>query len=430
MDEYQLQQLIEASVSKILQPLINQQSQFMTELEKQLRSEKNSEDLSNQLKEVLGVSEAMVISTCNRTEIYYSSEDVLPQDVLRVVCAEKGLSSTELADYFHSLEHVAAVEHLFRVSLGVESKVLGDIQIINQVKRSYQWSSDEGMAGPFLHRLMHTIFFANKRVVQETSFRDGAGSVASVAVSLIGTISNLVRDPKILLIGTGEIGQNVLENLQDTYKDITLINRNKERARALAEANGYRLGDFEALNEEINAADVVITAVAPERPIIGFEHLRTSLTQKLFIDLSVPRAIQESVELVPGVMLYNIDQIEERASEVLKVREQAVDGVLRILDETMGEFLAWSQETAVSPTIKLLKEKLEQIRQEELARYVNKLPQKEIELLDAVTKNMIQKVIKLPVLELKAACKRGEADSLVEALHDIFDLERTVIKKS
>lgn len=398
--------------------------------EKLAFQELSTKTFLKKLKEVLGVSEAMVLSTCNRTEIYYSSERVLSQDVLRVVCAEKGLSSTEIADYFHTSEGVAAIEHLFRVSLGVESKVLGDIQIINQVKRAYQWSSDEGMAGSFLHRLMHTVFFANKRVVQETSFRDGAGSVASVAVSLIATISNLVRDPKILLIGTGEIGQNVLENLQDSYTDITLINRNKERARALAEANGYRLGDFEALNEEINAADVVITAVAPERPIIGFEQLRTSLTQKLFIDLSVPRAIQESVELVPGVMLYNIDEIEERASEVLNVRQQAMEGVLEILDETVNEFLTWSQEAAVSPTIKLLKEKLEQIRQDELARYVNKLPQKEIELLDTVTKNMIQKVIKLPVLELKAACKRGESDTLVDVLHDIFNLERTATKKS
>jgi glutamyl-tRNA reductase len=396
--------------------------------EKLAFQELSTKTFLKKLKEVLGVSEALVISTCNRTEIYYSSADVDAQDVLKLVCIEKGIASTEVAEFFHTFEHLEAVEHLFRVSLGLESKVLGDIQIINQVKRAYQWSSDEGMAGPFMHRLLHTIFFANKRVVQETSFRDGAGSVASVAVSLISTISNLVKDPKVLLIGTGEIGQNVLENLQDTYSDITLLNRNRDRARVLAEANGYRLGEFEALDQEINSADVIIAAIAAERPIITFDQLRPSLTQKLFIDLSVPRAIHENVEQVPGVMLYNIDQIEEKASEVLKVREQAVNGVLNIMDEAMSEFLDWSQEATVTPTIKLLKEKLELIRQEELARYLNKLPEKEFERLDAVTKNMIQKVIKLPVLELKAACKRGEADTLVEALHDIFNLERIATK--
>ena len=286
------------------------------------------------------------------------------------------------------------------------------------------------MAGPFLHRLLHTIFYANKRVVQETSFRDGAGSVASVSVSLIETVANMVINPKILLIGTGEIGQNVLENLEERYKDVTIINRNRERAKILAEARGYRLADFSELIKEVNDADVVISAIASEHSILAGEDLKTSLTQKLFIDLSVPRAIADSVESVPGVLLYNIDQIEEQTSAVLKVREESITSVEQIVGETLNEFLNWSQEMMVSPTIKLLKDKLEQIRQDELARYLNKIPQREFEQMDVMTKNMIQKVIKLPILELKAACKRGEADNLVDALHDIFNLEKTEADKS
>jgi glutamyl-tRNA reductase len=397
--------------------------------EKLAFQEATTKDFYKKLKEVLGVNEALLISTCNRTEVYYSSEKNLDTDVIKLLCVQKGIDSAEVLPFVRSIGEQKTVEYLFRVSLGLESKVLGDIQIINQVKRAYQWSSDEGMAGPFLHRLLHTIFFANKRVVQETSFRDGTGSVASVAVSLIETVANMVKDPKILLIGTGEIGQNVLENLEGAYSDITLINRNKERAQALAEANGYRLSDYELLIEEVNAADVVISAVASEHPIIDKEHLSPSLTQKLFIDLSVPRSISERVELVPGVMLYNIDQIEEQTSAVLKVREEAIANVEQIVSETLSDFLNWSQEMMVSPTIKLLKEKLEQIRQEELARYVNKIPQHEYDQMEMVTKNMLQKVIKLPILELKAACKRGDVDNLVDALHDIFNLERTVANK-
>ena len=398
--------------------------------EKLAFQEANTKDFLKKLKEVLAVHEALLISTCNRTEIYYTSEVSLDQEVMSLLCAEKVINSEEVMPYVISRSERNGVEYLFRVSLGLESKVLGDIQIINQVKRAYQWSSDEGMAGPFLHRLLHTIFYANKRVVQETSFRDGTGSVASVAVSLIETVANMVKNPKILLIGTGEIGQNVLENLEGAYEDITLINRSKERARVLAEANGYKLGDFEEIHKEVNEADVVISALACEAPIITNNILNKSLTQKLFIDLSVPRSISEDIESVAGVMLYNIDQIEEQTSGVLKIREEAIVSVEKILNETMSEFLNWSQEMIVSPTIKLLKDKLEQIRQEELARYINKIPQHEYDQMDAMTKNMLQKVIKLPILELKAACKRGDVDNLVEALHDIFNLERVVADKS
>lgn len=398
--------------------------------EKLAFQEANTKDFLKKLKEVLAVQEALLISTCNRTEIYYTSDASLDTEVMSLLCAEKVIDSAEVMPFVISRAERSGIEYLFRVSLGLESKVLGDIQIINQVKRAYQWSSDEGMAGPFLHRLLHTIFFANKRVVQETSFRDGAGSVASVAVSLIETVANMVKDPKILLIGTGEIGQNVLENLEGAYSDITLINRSKERARVLAEANGYRLGDYEQLLNEVNEADVIISALASDQPIISKEHLNKSLTQKLFIDLSVPRAISEDIESVPGVMLYNVDQIEEQTSGVLKIREEAIISVENILTETLNEFLNWSQEMIVSPTIKLLKEKLEQIRQDELARYINKIPQHEYNQMDAMTKSMLQKVLKLPILELKAACKRGDVDNLVDALHDIFNLERVVADKS
>lgn len=398
--------------------------------EKLAFQEANTKIFFKKLREVLAINEALLISTCNRTEVYYTADVAIGDDVIKLLCSEKLVDSSEVIPFVRAKSDKAAVAHLFRVSLGLESKVLGDVQIINQVKRAYQWSSDEGMAGPFLHRLLHTIFYANKRVIQETSFRDGTGSVASVAVSLIETVANMVKDPKILLIGTGEIGQNVLENLEGAYKDVTLVNRNKERARSLAEANGYQLADFGELTKEINEADVIISAIASDEPIITKNDLRMSLTQKLIIDLSVPRSVNEDVESVPGVMLYNIDQIEEQTSAVLKVREESIARVEAIMFESLDEFSGWSQEMMVSPTIKLLKDKLEQIRQDELARYVNKIPQHEFDQMDLVTKNMIQKVIKLPILELKAACKRGDADNLVDALHDIFNLERSVANKS
>lgn len=397
--------------------------------EKLAFQETKTKEFFNKLKEVYGISEAMVVSTCNRTEIYFSSEQHLDRDVMKLACLMKEVDFSEVEAHLNTKKGTPAIEHLFKVSLGLDAKVLGDIQIINQVKNAYQWSADEDMAGPFMHRLMHTIFFANKRVIQETTFRDGSGSVASVAVSLISTVSGMLVDPRILLIGTGEIGQNVLENLGD-FTDVTIINRTRERAETLASERGYRVADFEMLDEEVNKADVVIAAISSDQPLLQASRIRPSLTQKLLIDLSVPRVIDESVESVQGVVLYNIDQIEERATEVLESRKLAVGNVENILQEQIADFKNWSDEMAVSPTIQLLKDRLEQIRQEELARYIKKTTAKEYDLINSVTKSMIQKVIKLPVLELKAACKRGEADTLVEALNDIFNLEKTPEKKS
>ncbi len=379
--------------------------------------------------EVYGISEAMIVSTCNRTEIYFSYDQALDQEIIKLMCLENNLEFELVSPHCMVYNHDEAIEQLFRVSLGLDSKVLGDIQIINQVKNSYQWSADENMAGPFLHRLMHTIFFANKRISQETSFRDGCGSIASVAVDLIQTLSHVIENPRILLIGTGEIGQNVLENLKHEFTDITLINRTKQRALDLAENQTYHVADYENLIAEVNKADVIISAIAGNNMVIEKENLISGLTQKLFLDLSVPRSFHENIEEVNGVMLYNIDHIEEKTSIVLETRKKASFNVETILREQLTEFKSWAIEMEVSPTINLLKNRLEQIRKDEISRHLKKMSKKEIELLESVTKNMIQKVIKLPVLELKAACKRGEAETLVDALNDIFDLEKNTSDK-
>ena len=392
--------------------------------------ESTSKVFLKNLREVHGISEAMLISTCNRTELFISCDRDELEEVMKVLCFYKSIDYQIVKNHIKVLSELDAITHLFNVSLGLDAKVLGDIQIINQVKNAYQWSADENMAGPFLHRLMHTIFFANKRVIQETDFRDGSGSVASVTASLIRSQGETVTDPRILLIGLGEIGQNVLENLSEDFTDITIINRTWERAENLAKEGGYRVADFEKITSETNKADVVITAISHDTPLLTSDNVMPSLTQKLLVDLSVPRVIDSSVEKVQGALLYNIDNIEERTSRVLEQREKSLPLVKSIIEENIAEFGNWTEELSVSPTIQLLKERLEQIRKDEVSRHLKNLSEKELVLIETVTKNMIQKVIKLPVLELKAACKRGEAETLVEALNDIFNLEKSAAKKS
>ncbi len=383
------------------------------------------------LRETFNIQEALIVSTCNRTEIYYTHEEELNDRIVKLLCVEKTLNRRSVAGYFRSYSSSEAINHLFEVSIGLDSKILGDIQIVHQVKRAYQLSADLDLAGPFLHRLMHTIFYANKRVVQETRLQDGNASVASVTVDVVKRFIDKIAGPRIALIGLGEIGQNILENLSGVDAEICLLNRTKEKAQALANSPNISVAGFEMLDDAVNNSDVVISAVSSGKVIIDKCRVSDSeVIHKTFIDLSVPRSIAEEVGKIPGITLYNVDQLSQKTTKALKVRESAVEEVRAILREAIESFDDWKKEMNVSPTIKKLKDALNTIRKEELARHSGKVSEGEMELLDVVTKNMIQKVINLPIVSLKAACKRGETDTLVDVINDLFNLEKEQVRKS
>lgn len=393
--------------------------------------ESQTRSFLSQVKEVFGLEEAILLSTCNRTELYYvSAEDVSAKLASYIDVFHGVTSDNPSAAYFVKRNQPEAIRHLFNVSLGLDSMVLGDIQITNQVKKAYQWSADEQMAGPFLHRLLHTIFYTNKRVVQETSFRDGNASVASSAVSVIEKFISTFTSPRIAVVGLGEIGENVVENLKGINAEVTLVNRSRDKAEKLASELGYEVEALNKLQKVVQKSHVIVSAVQAPNPIVTSSMLEGNHHPKMLVDLSVPRSVEDEVESVSGVILYNVDQLQQKASRALEKRKQVIPEVERIVDESLAEFDNWSQEMEVSPTIKKLKQALEDIRQEELARYAGKLSEKEVNVLDKATKAMIQKVIKLPVLQLKAACKRGEAETLVGVLNDLFNLEEAKSKSS
>ncbi|QMW00493.1 glutamyl-tRNA reductase [Spirosoma foliorum] len=392
-------------------------------------NEEEAKRLMIRLRDFFGLTDLLVISTCNRTEVYYAFEQDLNSDIARLLLIEKGLTDTaNYLPYFQFFEaNDQAVRHLFEVCVGLHSQVVGDMQIPNQVKQSYQWSADLEMAGPFLHRLMHTIFFTNKRVAQETPFRDGAASVSYAAVELIDELVGEHKNPNVLVIGLGEIGTDVCKNLEDRkLTNITLCNRTQTKAEALAEQYGFRVADFDNLTDEIRRADVIISSIMRDDPLITPEFLReiNVLTFKYFIDLSVPRSVDTAVEQIPGVLVYNIDHIRNRTDEALNQRLAAIPQVEAIITQAVTEFGDWSKEMVVSPTINKLKNALEQIRRDEIARHLKHLTPDESEKVDKITRGIMQKIIKLPVLQLKAACKRGEAETLIDVLNDLFDLEK------
>jgi glutamyl-tRNA reductase len=371
-------------------------------------------------------TDVLVVSTCNRTEIYFNAEQNYTTEIFTGLKLVKR-TETDLSPYFSFIQGKEAIAHLFEVSIGLDAQVVGDLQISGQVKNAYQWSADEQMAGPFLHRLMHTIFYANKRVVQETAFRDGAASISYAAKVLAEDLTAGIRQPKILVVGVGEIGNDVCLNLKETPRlQVKVINRTTEKAQRLAEKCGFEFGGLQQLAEDIAKADVVISSVSGERALITKELVEAEaiISHKFFIDLSMPRSIESEIETIPGALVYNLDDIREKTNETLEKRKAAIPQVINIIDDAIADFDDWSKEMVVSPTIQKLKQTLEQIRKEELARYLKNAKPEEAEKLEEMSRSLVQKILKYPVLQLKAACKRGDAETLSETLNDLFNLEK------
>lgn len=378
------------------------------------------------LRDYTSATDVLIVSTCNRTEIYYTAEEDLSEDIFKGLAFVKGPESG-FEQHFARYEGTACIRHLFEVAIGLDAQVIGDLQISGQVKKAYQWSADENMAGPFLHRLMHAIFFANKRVVQETAFRDGAASISYAAKELAEDLTAGVPDPRLVVVGVGEIGQDFCLNLVESrLRNVTILNRTAEKAEALAEKCGFRFNHIENLREEIAGADVIVSSVSGKDPLITLDLLKDIriFSHKYFIDLSIPRSIEPSLEEVHGAIVYNLDDIQEKTTEAVEKRKASVPQVQKIISDTIIEFEDWSREMVVSPTIQRLKNSLEQIRKEELTRFLKNAKPEEAQKLEEMSRSLMQKILKYPVLHLKAACKRGEAESLSELLQDLFNLEK------
>lgn len=391
----------------------------------------NEDEIKNfslKIRDLFNINEILIVSTCNRTEVYYVADENRNADIIKLLLIEKGIiDKGEYFTYFQQFDtQFDAVQHLFEVATGLHSKVVGDLQIPNQVKQSYQIAADLNLAGPFLHRLMHTTFFANKRVAQETSFRDGAASTSYAAVALTEEVTQMIALPKILILGLGEIGIDVCKNMAEKKWDITVMNRTRSKAERIAQGHDFRVADFVDLEEEIKRADVIISSVLIDKPLVTKEMVARMeiLTFKYFIDLSVPRSVEDNLEEFAGVLVYNIDTLRQRADEALQSRIDAIPHVRQIIAEAIVGFEDWSKEMIVSPAINKLKNALEQIRKEEVARHLKNLSPNESEKLEKITMGIIQKIMKLPVLQLKAACKRGDAEQLVDVLTELFDLEK------
>lgn len=305
-----------------------------------------------------GISELLVNSTCNRTELYGLAEN--SNDFIKLLCKfSKGKINT-FNKIGYTLEGKKAINHIFRVGAGLESQILGDFEIIGQLKKSFYQSKKLEMANGFLERLINNVIQASKRVKTETGISSGATSVSYAAVQFIIKNVKNISDKNILLFGAGKIGKNTCENLiKHTKNDhIVLINRTKERAEKIAGKFKVKVKPHSELNTEIRKADVLIVATGAEHPTINKELIHCS-SPLLIIDLSLPRNVVPEVIEIDQVSLVHLDELSKMTDENLMKRKKYIGKAQEIINEVASDFNTWLYQRKYAPFLNAIKTHLE-----------------------------------------------------------------------
>jgi glutamyl-tRNA reductase len=305
-----------------------------------------------------GIAELFVLSTCNRTEIYGRAASA--DQLIQLLCSETKGTAADFYSICYIYEGTAAVQHLFSVGAGLDSQILGDYEIVGQLKQSVKFAREHGTIGAFIERLFNTVLQSSKRIKTETSLSGGTISVSFAAIQFLKEkLKGDTSNKKILLLGTGKIGRNTCRNLVD-YLDasqITLVNRTEEKATALALELGLLTNSWSYLQQELDAADIVVVATNADKPIILAKDLVNS-QPKILIDLSIPNNIDPAAGQLPHITLVNVDGLSQINDATLQARQAEVPRAESIIKEYMLEFFEWMQQRRHVPVLVAVKQKL------------------------------------------------------------------------
>jgi glutamyl-tRNA reductase len=369
-----------------------------------------------------GIESLFVISTCNRTEIF--AENATTRELIRLLTTYSKGTLDEFHRHGFEMEGERAVEHLFQVATGLDSQILGDLQIVKQVKEGYEFSASRDIiSGPF-HRLMQHVFRAHKRSRNETSLGRGAATVAYAAIQFaMRTFENLANR-NILLVGTGKIGKVTCKNLVSLgASKLTLINRTRDRAEFVAGKFNLEVADMENLPQQIADADLVIVATGASDPVIRPEHMGPSIRNpkfKVMLDLSVPRNIDPEVATLDFVDVANMDMLGDVTDEAYKKREREVPAVKHIIEQEFSDYKLWLSEQRVVPTIKALTRKFENIRDDELNFFRNKISADDYDKVENLTRRIVNKIAAYSIEHLR---DHHHSDEVAEMVAKMFKLE-------
>src|SRR5580700_4002474 len=385
------------------------------------------EDATRSLMQAPGVLEGMILSTCNRVELLTSQEPNAP-DLLEFVGSYFDIEPKVLTPHMYEYRQENAVRHLFRVACSLDSMVIGEPQILGQVKSSYLAARSAGAIRGHLDKVLQRAFVVAKRVRTETQIGNSSVSIASVAVELARKIFGSLEGKKVLLVGAGKMSEQAARHLMAQGAGSVLVaNRTHERAEQLAQRFGGRAIGFDDLYANADQADIIITSTGAARPVFRREHAQHFLEQRrgrpmFFIDIAVPRDVDPEVNKLDGIFLYDIDDLQSVAGSQLQERGKEAELAEAMILAEVDKYQRRLHSLNVAPEIVRFQQSAEQIRQGELRRLASRLqslsPEQQA-AVEALTRGLVNKFLHQPVQAIKTAASEGNS-AAVDALRDAF----------
>ena len=367
----------------------------------------------------VGIASLTIISTCNRTEMYGFAPNA--NYLITLLCEHTNGTVTEFEKVAYIHKGTQAIQHLFKVGTGLDSQILGDFEIISQLRSSINRSKEMGMLNSYMERLGNAVIQASKRIKNETEISTGATSVSFAAVQYIMARVPYVSEKNILLFGIGKIGRNTCENLIKHTKNehITLINRTKVKAEAIAGKFNLVVKDYANIQSEIANSDILIVATGAQQPTISKEllYLKKPL---LILDLSIPKNVSSNVTQNPHVTLIHLDELSKVTDATLAHRQSQIPLAEAIIEEVADEFKTWTQHRSFAPTIKALKSKLTEIKIGEIDNQSRKISDFNLEHAEIISNRIIQKITTQVANHLKKS--NGSVNETTSLIQEIFQL--------
>lgn len=385
-----------------------------------------------------GAAEAVLLSTCNRTELYYVSgggETGVREMMVRMLCERAHVGETRAEALFYEEHERAAVEHLFRVSASLDSMILGEPQIQGQVRSAYEAACSVAnggrRVGPVLSRLFETALSVGGRVRSQTGLGTGAASVPSAAVDLARKIFGSLKGKTAAVLGTGEMSQVALECLlSEGVTEATVVSRTSERARTIADAVGAHASGHEDLHTLLQTVDIIVTATAAPQAILTVAAARAALPRGrrhplLIVDIALPRDVEPAVGEIENIFLYNLDDLQQVVDSTIERRRGELPLAESIVSEAAADFWQWYRGLDVVPLIRELRENAETIRQQEVERALRNLRHlspEDAAAVDALTKQILNKVLHTPTVRMKQAARQTGETGMLRTMRFLLGL--------
>lgn len=384
------------------------------------------------LKALEGISECLLLSTCNRTEVYAYSESRSDDEIIFGWMSDFcGVRQDGFMPFTYSLAGHKAAEYLFRVAAGIDSMVIGETQILGQVKEAYATAGEQGSTGSVLNTLFQQAASVGKRARTETNISRGASSAGSAAVLLAKSIFGDLTGHVVLIVGAGKIAELAIEHLTSSgINQVLVANRTHEKAVELAKEFCGEAIEFGDLASALERADIVITSTGAKQPIISRDMVHRAMTARrgrpvFLIDIAVPRDVEAEASKLDNVFLYNIDDLQAVVESDKANRKAEIEGVETIVAEEVDGFTRWFRTLEAVPIIAALREKFEDIRQAEVEKLCRKLPHlspEDVEAISMTTKSIVNKLSHSPMIQIKEYANDTESLEKLQVICKTFGI--------